>query len=383
MAIEYGFSGLNKRLDTTTPQLDFLSARLNSLDRRFFVGRVTSIIADENSELFTTWRSVGTIQFEIVNEQTGDDRANLTATPLQPSLKQYPLLGEQVLIFKAPSSNQGNDSSAFQYYYLSAIGIWNHPHHNAYPNLVKSEQQEEFGGTFVEKANIHPILPFTGDTILEGRYGNSIRLGNTAQTDSQYSNNWSDTGENGDPITILRNGQPEDQEPGWEPVTENIANDLSSLYLTSTQQIGVNAVTNYSAFNTQPEYPSAYSSNQAILNSGRLVLNAQDESVLISGRKSISLSAVEDIGISTRDNVVLVGNEVKLGSPNANQSLVRGDAFVEQFKLLLTNLSLLCNSLSLEPTLTLTPVQAQVTKGIIDTVNDLSDTFLSQNSKTI
>lgn len=383
MAIEYGFSGLRDRLDTTTPTVDALSSRLNSLDRKFFVGRVTSIVADENSENFTTWRSIGTIQFEVVNEQTGNNKTNLPATPLSPDIKSYPLLGEQVLIFSAPSSEQGNNSGAVQYYYLSTVSLWNHPHHNAYPNNVKLERQEEFGGTFVEKANIHPLLPFSGDTILEGRFGNSIRLGNTAKTDSQYTNNWSNTGEDGDAIVILRNGQPEDNNPGWEPTTENISEDLSSLYLTSTQQIPVDVVTDYSAFNAQPEYPTAYSKNQAILNSGRLVLNAQNESVLISGRKNIALSAIEDIGISTRDNVVLVGNEIKLGSPNANQSLVRGDEFMREFKSLLTNLSLLCSALSSETTLTVASVQAGLTKGIIDNVNNLTDTFLSQNSKTI
>jgi hypothetical protein len=43
---------------------------------------------------------------------------------------------------------------------------------------------------------------------------------------------------NGDPITILRNGQPTKTSPeGWIPITENINNDLSSIYLTSTQKI--------------------------------------------------------------------------------------------------------------------------------------------------
>lgn len=382
MGIEYGFSGLSKRLDTTTPQVDFLSARVNSLDKRFFVGRVTSIVDTEDSENFTTWRSIGTIQFEVVNEQTGEDKSNLIALPLQPVLKQYPLLGEQVLIFKAPSSDQGNDSSAFQYYYLSVVGIWNHPHHNAYPNLVKQENQEEFGGTFVEKPHIHPVLPFTGDIILEGRYGNSIRLGNTSKTKTQYKNNWSEVGENGDPIIILRNGQPEDENPGWEPTTEQIAFDKSSLYLTSTQQIPINAVINYSAFTTPPEYPSVYSQNQAILNSGRLILNAQDESVLISGKKNISLSANEDIGIQSRDNIVLTGNEIKLGSPTANQSIIKGDDFFRELNNVLLSLKASFTALAAETSLLSAPAYT-LTSDSIDGLMKKLDDFKSQTVKTI
>ena len=42
------------------------------------------------------------------------------------------------------------------------------------------------GGTFEEKGNIHPILPFAGDNIFEGRFGNSIRLGNTSKAGGHY-----------------------------------------------------------------------------------------------------------------------------------------------------------------------------------------------------
>ena len=42
---------------------------------------------------------------------------------------------------------------------------------------------------------------------------------------------------------ILRNGQPDDvSDKGFEPTTENIDTDKSSLYLTSTQKIPVTAV---------------------------------------------------------------------------------------------------------------------------------------------
>ena len=45
--------------------------------------------------------------------------------------------------------------------------------------------------------NIHPILPFAGDKIVEGRFGNSIRLGSTATTDGEIKNNWSEGSDEG------------------------------------------------------------------------------------------------------------------------------------------------------------------------------------------
>ena len=41
--------------------------------------------------------------------------------------------------------------------------------------------------TFVEKSNIHPLLPFAGDIIHQGRWGNSIRFGSTAKSANTIS----------------------------------------------------------------------------------------------------------------------------------------------------------------------------------------------------
>jgi hypothetical protein len=75
--------------------------------------------------------------------------------------------------------------------------------------------------------------------ILEGRFGNSIRFGSTnASSEISNPNNWSDSGNTGDPITIIRNGQSTNlDEKGWLPTVENINSDASSIYLTSNQRI--------------------------------------------------------------------------------------------------------------------------------------------------
>jgi hypothetical protein len=62
------------------------------------------------------------------------------------------------------------------------------------------------GEYFKENLSIQPLLPFEGDTIVEGRFGNSIRLGATAK-EAKEKTAYSTKGETGDPITIIRNGQ--------------------------------------------------------------------------------------------------------------------------------------------------------------------------------
>ena len=77
--------------------------------------------------------------------------------------------------------------------------------------------------------------------IFEGRFGNSIRFGSTNIGDTipdENKNQWSQVGEVGNPITIIRNGQPEKtNEKGWVPLIEDSNNDSSIIYMTSNQQI--------------------------------------------------------------------------------------------------------------------------------------------------
>ena len=349
----------------------------DSFKSQFVKVRVLDIIYDENSndfKEFGSWNGLGTIKFEVVDFQTRKDTSRGTARPIFPNFKNGPLKNEIVYIFKLPAEqNSYTDNSEF--YYLPPVPIWNHPHHNAMPNLIDGlddeNQKQDYeqieggsvrrvtdestdiplnnneNGTFVEKTDIHPLLPFAGDVILEGRFGNSIRLGNTAKTDSSYANIWSTTGNDGDPITIIRNGQPTDSsELGWLPVTENINNDLSSLTLTSTQTIPIKLNNeNYEAFKEAPIISTEYIKNQAILNSGRLVFQAKSDSVIIDALDKISLTSESTIGLASNNSINLSSQNVKLGSKDATESLVLGDSFMQQFENLCKSVKNLASSL--------------------------------------
>ena len=48
-----------------------------------------------------------------------------------------------------------------------------------------------------------------------------------------------ETGDNGDPLTILRNSQYNDDKDAWIPQVEDINKQGSSVYMTSTQAIPI------------------------------------------------------------------------------------------------------------------------------------------------
>jgi hypothetical protein len=210
------------------------------------------------------------------------------------------------------------------------------------------------GGTFNEKSSIQPLIPFSGDNIIESRFGSSIRLGSTSKTNTLIRNNWSEYGDNGEPLIILKNGQPTtNNKAGFLPTVENINEDPSSIYITSTQNIPISASSlNFTALDKSqtPIYPGSYTDNpQIILNSGRLVLNSNKDSILMSSPKVINLAAIGDIGIASRKSITLEADYINLGGTNSSQPAIIGDTFLKQLKGLTSALQSLANALNNDP----------------------------------
>jgi len=309
-------------------------------------------------------------------------------------------------------------SNVTSYFYLNPISIWNNQHLNAFPNTDISNTQDSekksyqaiedgqtrkssteevnysynsplIGGTFEEKSNIHPLLAFAGDIITEGRWGNSIRLGSTALTsDGIYNNNWSSNGSNGNPITIFRNGQPTDSSnTGFTPIIEDINKDLSSLYLTSNQKIPLNpSINNNPSIKESPITIGSYVGSQVILNSNRLVFNSTTDSILLSAKKSVSISSIGTVGIfSQQGDVVLQSskNLVRMGDANANQSVILGDNFLKELTSLLKKLQFLTNSLSVDPRIPTSNFPASSLNNQISIFLENMPQFASKTVKTI
>jgi len=217
---------------------------------------------------FGGYDAIGTIFFTKLDDNTPLEQTwtniNNTARPIFSFLKNYPLKNEIVLIISSYDKNIYN-TGGFTNYYFPNLNIWNHPHHNALPTIkgisddaskrdykqtenglaVRQIEDEgtniDLGDYFKEQTKIKPLLPYEGDTIIEGRFGNSIRFGSTNIGESileENKNRWSNNSTVGDPILIIRNGQLEETDgKGWVHSIEDIDDDASSIYLTSNQKL--------------------------------------------------------------------------------------------------------------------------------------------------
>ena len=188
--------------------------------------------------------------------------------------------------------------------------------------------------------------------IIEGRWGNSIRFGSTVKN---RSNNWSETGINGNPITILNNGQGQQSEQGWIPILENINNNDSSIYLTSTQKIPINiaSTNNYVSYESNPPIKAnEYSNKQILINSGILLFNTTQDHLLLASKKSINWNAIDSINLETTGPIILATTTwenkggVYLGSNKNTEPVLLGEQTVELLTKLLSQLKNLSNALA-------------------------------------
>ena len=323
---------------------------------KFETAVVNDIVLDASSKFFTDageWNGIGTVAFQKI--KGGTYKSNGFAKPYFPNFTNYPLRNELVYIFSLPSSNVQEGLNQENYYYITPINIWSNQHHNAIPNIIerkdipKEEQRDylqtqagsnkqistnsaplDLGEYFTEKPFIKPLKKFEGDVLIESRVGSSIRFGTTVRSKGKALSNWSTGSFNGDPITIIRNGQGEQGQVAFLPTEENINNDNSSIYLTSGQQIPleVSSTREYLSYKKIPQPIKEYSRDQILLNSGRLVFNSNIDSIMLSSAQSINLNSNSSVNIDTPE-LNIQSDRINLGSKGASEPVLYGDLTVE------------------------------------------------------
>jgi hypothetical protein len=322
-----------------------------------------------NWKKYGEYAGMGGILYEEIDNPGNQTLESLSfAKPLYSNISFLPLVNEIVYVISMPDPTVAeNVSAGKQFYYFQTVNLWNNVHHNALPNTLANSstnaqnyesteagvevQSDEsindinLGLTFQERVGIRNLQPYEGDVLIEGRWGNTIRFGSTVN-DSIPLNPWSNNGVNGEPITIIKNGQTETNDDPWIPQVENINTDKSSIYLTSNQQIPIKgASVNYSSYDSPPEDLNEFTGEQVLINSGRLVFNAKNDSILLGANTSINLNTQDTVNIDSKNKFTVNTKEIYLGSKNATEPIILGDKFLKDFQKLLTNVITLTSAL--------------------------------------
>jgi hypothetical protein len=290
------------------------------------IGKVFHVVIDSNSVGFKDWSSIGDAYYVGLNEKfpapkTITNISSLTgyspAKSLSFSNTFIPFIGELILLVEGPSRDSSEISGQKQTYYLNPINLYNNQNHNSQAIYNITKDGDVILGDKIQERITRNILPFEGDNIIHSRWGAGLRFSSTLNF-NERENFWSTSGMDGDPITLLVNGYNTNNKD-FSFYVENVNNDASSIYLTSTQTIsnffpGVtisnNPFTSLISANTYGE------KSQIILSSNRISLNSTKDEIILYSTTNIELGANNTIHINGKENIYLNSYKVFLGHIN-------------------------------------------------------------------
>ena len=201
-----------------------------------------------------------------------------------------------------------------KYYYMSKLNIQNSPIANTKPNIssYSSKPIEDFqlGKYFTENPNgSKKLITREGDTILQGRFGNSIRLGSNQSEDFFNDPQTSDFIDSPNVKIVSGISDIGDDEKVY--YQENLDTEINSIYLTTKEDVSFK-------FN-----------GNDIENNGQPQITIQSDNIVFHGK----------------ENFNVYSNEINLGGGDT-QPVVLGNNLVELIEEILTTLRNVISSYS-------------------------------------
>ena len=247
-----------------------------------YPGQVLDVCLDNASKLYSSPRDIGAITFRDLLNQINKPEASLNtiAYPLDRTILQYPMPGEQVMIYQAYGEATGPSQLVMPviFFYSTVVSMHHNVTFNSNPflgtdsdhlsnsntllsNLLGDAQDNQSKTRFDKKIQslksvksgndikvYKQLIPEEGDFILQGRFGTSVRFSST-QEEKKVSplsllgsnqNKEVSTGLPGDGIIKFRVDRQYATNETDMMTKEDLNKDDSSLYMCTSQRIELN-----------------------------------------------------------------------------------------------------------------------------------------------
>ena len=233
--------------------------------------------------------------------------------PINPSLNSVPVVGEIVIGVKYLG----------QYYYTTQLNLFGNPNFNTQHGISirkrTNRNVSDIGRQVLNMKDVGPdsrklgyyfdisedsrkLLPHEGDVIIEGRHGNTIRIGSDIKNENTES-----------PNIILNVGQSKDEFPEpKQPIEEKIDTDGSSVYLTTNQKL------EFTPGIESKVVTGPYEGKNILLSSDRIIFNTKNGG-------DIGMFSNNNVSIGAVSEVVIESPVTKIGSSSATEPMVLGD----------------------------------------------------------
>jgi len=331
-----------------------------------FLDETDSVLQDLEIDEASRVEYIGAVQFRLHSSQTKSEDNLSIAFPLNLSINRLPLKNELITVTSAAGGffyeliaktitpnvsatdntasttfgkSEAANKSAATYSKTAQTGITR-------SNNNESTELDGYGNYF-EYQPIHKLKLYEGDTLIESRFGQSIRFSGYNNSSNEYA-----------PVVFIRSGESgvASQRPLNETIDEDLNRDGTVILLGSGEYIfeykpGTVDDNGKSNFETTPttfkEYPSQLKGNQLLLNSDRIILSAKagelifyskknygfisDGGMSIDNKFGIDINVGDNINITTNDrdvNINTNNGKINLGNTNL-ESLVKGETLVD------------------------------------------------------
>jgi hypothetical protein len=179
-------------------------------------------------------------------------------------------------------------------------GIATNTRHN---HLSSTIRQDFVGEYFKRNMRIHQLALNEGDTLLQGRFGNSIRFSGYIHDDKNNGTQH--------PAILIRNGESNknQQKKVYDVVSEDINEDGTSIQITSgkykTLYDSTTIKVNKEANDTYPSSDQLIG-DQIVVNSGRIILSSKTAETFLFSKKKFSIFTDDIVTIDTEKGYKLI-----------------------------------------------------------------------------
>ncbi len=246
-----------------------------------------------NKKIIPDLSYLGSVTVRLIHSQPGVDYLTELVRPISPHIIQYPLKGEIVNV----ANYNGN------LYYYNPLNL------DSKVNMNRIVGREGEGKVFpaLTKYN-RPIKVKQGDTIFQGRFGQSIQFSsdinfvrpNIKMTVGQSKN-----------LTIV--GSKSRNE--YEPHPSDINLDDASIYITTNEHVPLKTG---AKSKMKPIRLGGNQSSVIVTNSDSIAVNAKEHDAHIYARRNINLASQSSINLESEFG------EINLGDVDSNNPVVKG-----------------------------------------------------------
>jgi hypothetical protein len=334
--------------------IDKTQRHLTPKDKQSLVGIVYHVILDHSDPILDDYNIVkedksayvGSVIYRLETELNKPDDDLSFAFPKHLSFNRLPVKNEEVHIIKSPGGGAYYDITSHSSYPnitsgdtvindSSVLDKDTKQNTEGYNRVIKTgiarsslserSDYDNFGNYFKFQPSLHKLKLYEGDTIIQSRFGQSIRF-------SGYNNNERSMS----PTIIIRNGESSvsQNEDEGKTVDEDINRDGSVIVMGSGDYLlpfnpGISDGSGRNDFETNPasfkNYPNKLIGNQMLLNSDRIILSARSGEFILYSKKNYGFISDGGMSIDNRLGIdINVGDNVNVSTNNSDININTG-----------------------------------------------------------